>query len=136
MFCHAHLTMPVGSIPRPRTKARGRKRHQIQRLGKHQDRSAALSIGRDRKARREKSGKAEKVFRDEDCQRLELQDHIPAVVDQHRLDNALRGISAERLLADPRDGYPGAGFSARVPAGVSSRTRSSSGRCTGASSRG
>jgi hypothetical protein len=37
-----------------------------------------------------------KVFRDEGCQRMKLQNHIPVVVDQQRLNIALRnfGISA------------------------------------------
>jgi hypothetical protein len=52
----------------------------------------------------------EMIFRDEGCRRLELRNHIVAVIDQQRLDAAIRdsGISAERLFADPRDGddYP------------------------------
>lgn len=49
-----------------------------------------------------------KCFRDEGCCRLELQNHIPAVIDQPQLDAALRtsGIPAEQPLEDPRDGYP------------------------------
>lgn len=52
----------------------------------------------------------EKIFRDEGCHRLKLRNHIVGVIDQQRLDAAVRdlGISAEQLFADPRDGddYP------------------------------
>jgi hypothetical protein len=51
----------------------------------------------------------EKIFRGEGCDRLKLRNHIVAVVDQQRLDSALR-ILAEQLLADPRDDYPTLNF--------------------------
>jgi Protein of unknown function (DUF3723) len=43
-----------------------------------------------------------------DCRRLELRNHIPAIIDQQDLDVALldsRILSAE-LLSTPQDGYP------------------------------
>src|SRR4051794_10725259 len=41
-----------------------------------------------------------RCFREEGCRRLDLRNHIPAVIDQSQLNAALRAseISAERLL--------------------------------------
>lgn len=42
------------------------------------------------------------------CDRLDIANHIPATIDEQQLTSALAdsGLSAERLLAGPRDGYP------------------------------
>jgi len=49
------------------------------------------------------------LFRGEGgCRRLDLRNHIPAVISQPQLEAAIEasGTSAERLLEDARDGYP------------------------------
>ena len=47
-------------------------------------------------------------FKKEGCRPLEVPHHIPALIDQERLDAAIlaSGISAKDLLSNPRDRYP------------------------------
>lgn len=46
-------------------------------------------------------------FRNEDCQRLPARNHVPAIISQQQLANAMRhsGVSAEQLLAGHLSGY-------------------------------
>lgn len=58
--------------------------------------------------RQKNTKRLENIFRDAGYDRLDLRNHIVAVIDQQRLDASIRdsGISAQKLFADPRDGYP------------------------------
>lgn len=49
-----------------------------------------------------------RLFQEDGCRRLELRNHVPALIDQQQLDAAIQasGTSAEGLLADPSNGYP------------------------------
>jgi hypothetical protein len=48
-----------------------------------------------------------KCFRTEGCHRLELENHIPAIVEQSALNNALRtaGKSSDELLSQTEESY-------------------------------
>jgi hypothetical protein len=49
-----------------------------------------------------------KCFQTEGCHRLEWENHIPAIIDESQLDDAMvaSDISAERLLSNLSDDYP------------------------------
>lgn len=58
-----------------------------------------------------------KCFRNEDCERLPAENHVPAIIGQQQLANAMRdsGVSVQQLLAaGPLNGYPSLEF----PTGV------------------
>jgi len=54
-------------------------------------------------------GRLKAIFQQDGCRRLEMQHHIPAIIDDGRLDAAIitAGVSPRTLLSPPTpDGYP------------------------------
>jgi hypothetical protein len=57
--------------------------------------------------------KLTKIFRDKDYERMKFQNYISAIINQQRLNIALRNfeISIKLLLTDSRNNYPKLNFS-------------------------
>jgi hypothetical protein len=83
-----------------RVKYRGTARIKLEALHFRRDESRELDKGHVEYLKQ--------CFKKEGCRPLEVSHHIPAVIDQERLNTAIlaSGISAKDLLSNPRDGYP------------------------------